>query len=317
MRCIAILNPAADHGRTGKRHHQVMVALRSAGLTDEVWQTKHPGHAVTLARQAAMQADAVIAVGGDGTIQEVSRGLIESGRPVSLGVIPLGTGNDFVKMLGMPRRLDKAAQALSTAVPQAVDIGLVRWCESGQQHQQLFVNAVGAGFDAQAAIEAKMFKGLPGMTGYLAAVLRTLRRWQSPQGRVVGRLSPSGAMELLYEGPLFLVTVSNGISSGGMFRLTPHASITDGLLDVCLVQDASTSRMLQLIPRAIQGTHETAQEVNMYRVTAITITTDTGLPVHADGEILAHQARSIEINVVSGGLSVLKPVSYEDKPITG
>jgi YegS/Rv2252/BmrU family lipid kinase len=307
MRCIAILNPAADHGRTGKRYPQVVTALRLAGLTDEVWQTTHPGHAVTLARQATTQADAVVAVGGDGTVHEVCRGLIESGRPVSLGVIPLGTGNDFAKMLGMPRRLDEAAQALKTATPQAVDYGRVRWHEDGQPHEQPFVNAVGIGFDAQAAIEASAFKGLPGFSGYLAAVLRTLRRWQSPQVRIVGRSASDQARALLYEGPLLLVTVGNGISSGGMFRLTPQASITDGLLDVCLVRDLSRSRILQLMPHVIQGTHETAQEVHMHQITHLTISTNTGLPVHADGEILAQQAPTIEIEVVSGGLSVLKP----------
>ncbi|HMB93607.1 MAG TPA: diacylglycerol kinase family protein [Rhodothermales bacterium] len=307
MRYIAILNPAADHGRTGKRCPQVRAALRSVGLTDEIWQTTHPGHAVVLARQAATQADVVVAVGGDGTVHEVSRGLIESGCPVSLGVLPLGTGNDFVKMLGMPRRLDEAVQALKIARPQAVDYGRVRWYEGGQLHEQPFVNAVGAGFDAQAAIEASAFKGLPGITGYLVAVLRTLRRWQSPQVRIVGRSASDQEMTLLYEGPLLLVTVGNGISSGGMFRLTPQASITDGLLDVCLVQDVSKSRILQMMPHVIQGTHETAQEVHMNQINGLIISSATGLPVHADGEILAQQAPTIEIEVVSGGLSVLKP----------
>ena len=305
MRCIAILNPAADHGRTGKRRPQVVAALKSAGLTDNVWETTHPGHAIALARQAAMQADMVMAVGGDGTVHEVSRGLIESGRPVSLGVLPLGTGNDFVKMLGIPRRLDEAVQALKTAVPQAVDYGHVRWQEYGQQHEQPFVNAVGIGFDAQAAIEAKAFKGLPGMSGYLAAVLRTLRRWQSPEVRVVDQ--STAEPYLLYAGPLLLVTVGNGISSGGMFRLTPQASITDGVLDVCLVQDVSRSRIVQMMPRVIQGTHEMAQEVHMHQVTSLIINTSASLPLHADGEILAQQAHTIEIEVVSGGLSVWKP----------
>lgn len=308
MRCIAILNPASDHGRTGKRRAQVTAALRSAGLADEIWLTEHPGHAVVLARQAATQADAVIAVGGDGTIQEVSRGLIESGRPVPMGVMPLGTGNDFVKMLGIPRPLDAAALALKTAVPQAVDYGLVRWREAGAWHEQPFINAVGAGFDAQAAIEANAFKGLPGITGYLAAVMRTLWRWESPQVQIAGRSLPDEPLERFYDGPLLLVTIGNGISSGGMFRLTPQASITDGLLDVCLVQAVSKSRILQVIPRVIQGAHASAQEVHVHRVTTITISADAGLPVHADGEILARHAQNIEINVVSGGLSVLKPV---------
>lgn len=137
---------------------------------------------------------------------------------------------------------------------------------------------------------------------------RTLWRWESPQVQIAGRSLPDEPLERFYDGPLLLVTIGNGISSGGMFRLTPQASITDGLLDVCLVQAVSKSRILQVIPRVIQGAHASAQEVHVHRVTTITISADAGLPVHADGEILARHAQNIEINVVSGGLSVLKPV---------
>ncbi len=308
MRTIAILNPAADHGRTGKKRSAVQAALHAAGLPSEVWLTQAPGHAVTLARQAAARADAVLAVGGDGTIQEVCRGLIESARAVPLGVIPLGTGNDFVKVLGMPLHPQAAARMLARATPRDVDYGVVRWQEAGMGRQQVFVNAVGVGFDARAAIEAERLKFLPGFTGYLAAVFRTLRRWDSPQARIVGAREPGEAASLLYEGRLLLLTAGNGVSLGGMFRLTPHASITDGLLDVCLVEDARALRIVQVLPRAVRGRHEMAREVHTYRVHTLEITTETGLPIHADGEILAQNAQSIAIDVVPGGLSVLMPM---------
>ncbi len=308
MRVIAILNPAAGHGQAGKKRAAVEAALRAAGLTGELWLTQAPGHAVTLARQAAAEADAVLAVGGDGTVQEVCRGLIESARTAHLGVIPLGTGNDFVKMLGMPRQPRAAARILATATPTAVDYGLVRWDEHGTLRQQVFVNAVGVGFDARAAIEAEALKFLPGFSGYLAAVFRTLRRWNSPQVRVLGAGSPTGAATRCYEGRLLLLTAGNGVSIGGMFRLTPHACITDGLLDVCLVEHAGALRILQVLPRAIRGRHEMAREVHTCRVHALEITTEVGLPIHADGEILAHNAQNIAIEVVPGGLSVLMPM---------
>ncbi len=307
MRVIAILNPAADSGRTGRRRGVVEAALRAAGLEGELWLTEGPGHAVALAQQAARQAEAVLAVGGDGTIQEVCRGLLADGGGAHLGVLPMGTGNDFVKMLGLPRRPEAAARALATAIPRALDYGFIRWIEDDRQHAQVFINAAGAGFDARAAVVAYTYKHWPGITGYLAAVLHTLRQWVSPQARIVVSTTPSEQPRAFYEGPLLLVTAGNGISSGGMFRLTPHASLSDGLLDVCLVEHMSIPRILQVLPRAIRGTHEMAQEVHTARVTTVEITADAGLPVHADGEILAQSARFVHITVIAGGLSVLVP----------
>lgn len=307
MRTIAILNPFADYGRAGKKRAVVETALREAGMEVEVWLTEASGHAVALARQAAAEAEVVLAVGGDGTIHEVCRGLIESSHTAHLGVMPLGTGNDFAKMLGMARRPEAAARQLAAATPQAVDYGIVRWVEDGRAGERAFINNVGIGFDAQAAIEAFSFKFLPGMTGYLVAVLRTLRRWSGPRVRVTGVEASGSAASVLYEGRLLLVTVGNGVCSGGMFYLTPHASITDGLLDFCLVEHASHWRIMQVIPRALKGRHETEPEVHTGRIRTLHVTTDAGLPIHTDGEIAARNAQTIEIEVVPGGLSVLMP----------
>lgn len=311
MRAIAILNPAAGHGRAGRRSAAIAGQLRASGLVEQVQTTEAPGHATMLARKAAAHTETVIAVGGDGTIQEVARGLIESGRPTHLGLIPLGTGNDFVNAIGMPPTLEAALDALRTAVPTPVDYGRVRWTEAGQPNERVFVNAVGVGFDARVNIEAVALKGLPGRTGYLAAVLRTLRRWDGPPTRVVGHAAaeaePEATARLLYDGPLLMVSVGNGDRVGGLFRLTPRASLTDGLLDVCLVEHASPWRILQVLPRAVRGRHEMAREVHTFRVRSLTITPTTCLPVHADGEILAENAQSVEISVVPHGLSVLTP----------
>ena len=311
MRAIAILNPRADSGRAGRKRAAVEAALRAAGLGGEVWLTEAPGHGVALARQAAAEAEAVLAVGGDGTIHEVSRGLIASGRPVHLGVMPLGTGNDFVKMLGMARKPEAAARQLAAAAPTPIDYGLVRWVEDGEMRERVFVNAVGMGFDAQAAIVANQYKSLPGITGYVVSVLHTLRRWQSPQARITGVVTPAGMASVLYEGALLLVTAGNGVCSGGSFYLTPHASITDGFLDVCMVAEASSRRILRILPRALKGRHEGEPEVHTARIHTLRVTADAGLPIHADGEIVTQDARVIEIAVTPGGLSVLMPAESE------
>lgn len=305
MQYVAILNPAAGHGRVRRRREAIAAALASTGWPGTLRLTEAPGHAVELARQAAIEAEVVIAVGGDGTVHEVCRGLLASDHRAHLGVVPLGTGNDFVKMLGMPRRLVAAAQSLATAAPQAVDYGIVQWTEHGQQRQQPFVNAVGIGFDAQVAVRTAASKMLPGLASYLIAVLQTLRCWDGPHVRIES-CTPDGA-RLCFDHRMLLVTAGNGVCSGGMFYLTPHASIMDGLLDVCIVENMPPTRLLQILPRALNGTHEVAREVHTCRVRSLRVTANVGLPVHADGEIVALNAQNVAIEVVPEGLSVLMP----------
>lgn len=305
MHHVIILNPFARNGRAGKQRALLAAALQRVGLSFEIWQTEGPGHGVELAQRAAEAGAAVVAAGGDGTIQEVSRGVIENGSAVPLGVIPMGTGNDFVKMLGMPKSVDATAQALAKAVPRAVDYGLAHWWEEGERRSRPFMNAMGAGFDAAVARRAASLKYLPGITGYLAAVVRTLRQWEGPT--VLVRTGSVSSEEILYEGPLLLVTVANGVSSGGTFYLTPDASIIDGHLDVCVVEQTSPRRILQVLPKAMKGRHVAEREVHTARVIRLQIEAETGLPVHADGELLAARAQRIEVDVVPGGLTILMP----------
>lgn len=301
MHVTAILNPTAGGGSAGRRRGAVAAALAAAGLDAQVRCTTHPGHAVELAAEAAAASEAVIAVGGDGTVQEVSRGLLASGHDTPLAVLPLGTGNDFAKMLRLPRGgLRAAARALATALPTRVDVGRVVW-EEGGRRERLFINAVGLGFDARVADVAADFKHLPGLAAYLAAVFHTLRRWQAP-GVV---LHADGAV--LYEGRLFLVTAGNGVSSGGGFYLTPEASLTDGLLDVCLIEDVRRSRVFQLIPRALVGRHGTAPEVHTRRAAHLHLTADAPLFIHTDGEVLTKSATTVDIWLEAGRLPVLMP----------
>lgn len=302
-----ILNPAAGKYRAGKEFRHLQILLKATGIDHQLVQTEKPGHAIELAFRAADSSSAVIAVGGDGTVQEVATGLIGSGRPVSLGVIPLGSGNDFVKMLGMPTRVGPAVAAILTARERRVDYGLLRWIATGPTRQRVFVNQIGMGFDAAVAARVLSQRLLPGMAGYLMAVFQMLASWRSPHVHI--RADRSGdTSETLFEGQAFLACAGNGSSSGGGFLLTPEASITDGLLDVCLVRDVSAFRALQLLPGVMKGKHITAPEVNMDRTAHLFIDTEEPVPVHADGEIVAENARRLDIEIKAGQLSVLSAI---------
>ena len=313
MRYVVILNPNAGFGRAARQQAAVEAAFEQAGVSFALRCTEAPGHARRLAYEAAHEAEAVVAAGGDGTVHEVAGGLLEAGTGAALGILPLGTGNDAAEALGLPRRLPEALAVLKAATPHAVDYGRVRWEEDDAAQTRTFFNNVGAGFDALVGIEAQPYKRF-GALGYVAAVLGSLRHWHGPTARITGRTGagasavPAATPDvLLYDGPLLLVTAGNGIRSGGRFYLTPHASMMDGMLDVCIVHDTPPGRIVQVLPRALNGTHARAPEVRMARVLTLDVEAPEGLPVHADGEILARHARRVRLDVVPGGLPVLLP----------
>ena len=284
---------------------QLEKALGSASLSYRLFTTGHTGHAQELARQYAREAGAVVAAGGDGTIQEVARGLLQSGTSTPLGILPVGTGNDFIKALGMSPALQTAAQVLAQANLAWIDCGQVCWKEHGALREQIFVNALGLGFNARVARAVTGFKRLRGVAAYLAAALRTLYRWTSPTARVDAVIE--GQRRRLYSGPLFLVTAGNGVCSGGGFYLTPEASVRDGRLDVCLIEGLPARRVLQLIPRVLLGRHAGAPEVHMHRIQELIITADAPISMHADGEVVAESTQRVEVKVKPARLPVLVP----------
>ncbi len=298
LRYAFIVNPAARMGRAGRRVEALQAAIGAAGLDATLHQTERPRHAVALARQLAAEADVVVAVGGDGTVHEVAEGLVAAGGTTPLGVVPVGTGNDFVKMLSLPRGLAAVAGIAHARVVHA-DYGVVRWHEGGAGREGFFCNGLGVGFDAQVAAAAPRYKALPGVAGYLLAVLETLGRWQGPVAQI--RVDDGTARAL----PLLLAAIGNGTTAGGGFRLTPEADIADGTLDLCLIRDVPRRRILTLLPTALRGTHVAAPEVSMARFTRLQLTTATPVAIHADGEVLTRATRHVEVHVVPGGLSVL------------
>ncbi len=286
-------------GAVGRRAGAFEKALAAAGLAGSpVCWTEGPRHAADLSRRLAAEVDAVVAVGGDGTVHEVAEGLVAAGGGAALGVVAVGTGNDFVKMLGLPAGLGALA-ALEAARVQRVDYGLVRWMEGGAWHEGFFCNGLGMGFDARVAALAPRYKRLPGAAAYVCAALDTLVRWQSPAARLVA----DGAV--LLDAPFLLAAVGNGTTAGGGFILTPQAAIADGRLDLCAIRAASRLRILQLLPAALRARHVEAPEVSLHLFTTLALETDAPIALHADGEVIAQETQRVEVAVRAAGLPVL------------
>jgi len=286
---------------------------QALGMDYSVSETLGPGDGERLAVGFQERADLVVAVGGDGTVQEVASGL--AGSETAFGVVPVGTGNDFAGAIGMPSKLDEALRILMETPAQPVDLGRVSWQgPDGQKGRRLFTNCLGAGIDAQAAHEAAKFKWFQGRSAYLAGILRTLWMWRTPHAEMevsIGErwVEEGGAAGTLFStGPVLLCEIGNGPTLGGGFRVTPDAVPNDGLLDLCVVRHIPPLRVLSLLPKAIRGTHQGEPEVSTAQTSVVTIRATTGsLPVQADGETVTDAAVWIGIEVWPGALQVVAP----------
>lgn len=300
---LVILNPAAGRGSAGARRGEIEAALRGADLPFTLQTTHARGGATELAWHGIEQgARTIVAVGGDGTINEVVngiRGAEEAGRTrATLGIIPLGTGSDFVKALvGMqPNDIVGAVALLASGASLATDLGKVTIPD---REKRYFINALGMGLDAQIAAEALKIKRLKGFAVYVLAIAR---------GIISYKAHP---MTIEYDGKrvqrrMLFATVANGRCQAGGFYLTPDGIIDDGLLDLCLVDNMRVDEIARHISKVTKGTHGALRQVTLARSRRVRISCAAPIPVQADGEILATDARELHVEIVRGGIDVCR-----------
>jgi len=288
-----IANPIAGRGKGGKVLPQVREALSRAGLEFSEALTTKPLEAIDLARQAAEEGyKLVVAMGGDGTSHEVANGLLSStNSEVALGLIPIGTGNDFAGMFNTPTDLTQVARRLCEGKTSLIDVGRV--------NDRYFVNVVGVGFDALASIESlKIQSLLSGLPLYLLAVLITLRQYEVPH--ITADLDGEKVSMTMT-----MLCVANGKREGGGFLIAPDAENDDGLFDICLARGLGRLGILRLLPEVIKGTHVDKEPVTMARAKRVIVDSPDPLPVHADGEIIYTDAHHLEIEIIPRRLRVI------------
>ena len=283
-----ILNPAAGRGAVKKVQPRLLKDFGSQLGEAQFHPTGSPGHATQIAASLKEKNATVIAVGGDGTIYETANGLV--GGNCTLGIIPIGSGNDFIKMLNLPLNFQEAIRVIQRGKTMRIDVG--------QVGESYFVNGLGMGFDAEVVIETQKVKKLRGFLIYLYSVFKALLRYRNRQ------------ITLIVEGKsetreIFMVSVGNGKYLGGGFCLTPGAELNDGILDVCVFRGLSRGEVLAHLPKALKGRHVELPQVECLRVTKLIVESSEGLPVHADGELLSPNLRRVEVGVLPGALTVI------------
>jgi YegS/Rv2252/BmrU family lipid kinase len=219
-------------------------------------------------------------------------------QPVgALGLVPIGTGNDYAWRLGLPLNAPgEAARLVLTGIRRVVDLGEVT-DETGRR--EIFHNHLGAGFEAAAAIESLKIRRFRGLALYLAALTKVIPRYADP---VTVTVRYNGVQ---HTDPMLLVSVANGGRTGGGFKIAPGAQLDDGQLDVIIGRSPNIPTTLWLLPQFIRGTHVKSRFVTMDQAPAVTIEAAAGMPVHLDGEIFREDARRLEVVVLPRRLEVI------------
>ncbi len=288
-KAYVILNPAADRGQAGQRERELRETLAARGVVATVDRTLKPGHGAELAKEAVRDGiPLVVAAGGDGTIHEVAQGVV--GSDAALGVLPMGSGNDYIRILGIPHDLPGAVSVLARGRTRQVDVGL-----SGDRY---YLNSLGMGIDGQIARDYKANRWLKGELGYYLAALLEVARFRAFRVEVAADGWSHNGLQLA-------VSVMNGPYAGGGFVLAPGAAVDDGHLDVALTGDYPRAVRLWMLPKTRDGSYLQLARMRRERARRLTINTDRAVPVHMDGELLPHLVRELSIQVIPGGLTVL------------
>jgi len=287
-----IVNPAAGANSTRRKWPQLHRLLTHIGFSFDHDYTEGTGHATELATAAASDGYRyLVAVGGDGTVNEVANGILNSGEAgsVSLGIISTGTGSDFVRSVGIPRNYVSACSCLTSPQRYLIDVGIVEYQSNGQTSKRFFVNAAGIGFDA-AAVEAteQLPKYFGGTIPYLAGLLRTLVGYRNKSVEL-------GIGDRAEKARVLSVVVSNGNYLGGGMRIAPEASLNDSLLDVCVIGDVGKFDLLKSLPMVYKGTHGDHPRVRMEKAEKVTVESTEKVLVHADGEVLGEGPASFSL----------------------
>ncbi|MGE5073884.1 MAG: diacylglycerol/lipid kinase family protein [Anaerolineae bacterium] len=297
-----ILNPMADMRNAWKVANDLRPMISEYGNAD--WSgTVYPTHATELAKQAGEQGyERVIAMGGDGTAHEVVNGIMQlppDRRPV-LGVVPVGSGNDFAHALGIPLQPDRALACALNGQPSAIDLGVMT-DEHGRK--EYFDNTLGIGFDAVVTIRSHHLPILRGFLMYLTAVIQTIILNHDPSLMVMDTDGKQWQQSNL------LLTMCNGPREGGGFLIAPQAKIDDGVLHYAMIKKVSRLMMFRLVPEVMKGTHGNFQQVTLGSCTRMSVRADRPMYIHADGEIytgFGSNLRNVSFEVLPGALKVVR-----------
>ncbi|MCR5808261.1 MAG: diacylglycerol kinase family lipid kinase [Clostridiales bacterium] len=292
MRPYFIVNPIAGGGEGAAKFEKVKQFLDSRHIEYGCSVTEKAGESTELADKAYENGERfIVAVGGDGTINEVASSLYTK-NDVTMGICPFGTGNDFARVLGLSTDPDIAAETIVSGVPRPIDMGLA--------NGRPFTNVGGLGFDVDVLINTEKYKGrFKGMLPYLLGILKSM----SHLNRFPVKVTADGNT---IEEKALLLAVGNGSHFGGGMAALPKASATDGLFDVCVVKGVGFFTFIKLLPLFIKGKHLGKKPVTYFKAREVRIECEKKL-LQLDGELVEYAP--VTFSLLPGALKIMLPAA--------
>lgn len=300
MTAKVILNPYSNRWNSQKRWPDAEAALKAAGLNFELVISQSKGQMVELAEQAAREkCSPIIVAGGDGSLGDVVNGLAHAAASERemlgpFGIMPLGSANDVVYVLGLPTDLNEAAQVIARGKTRAMDLGIL--------NGRYFINNSAAGLEPYVTIKHEKIHVIKGMARYLVGAVQAIM--DKPEWH--GTIKWDGGE---YNGPLSLVSIGNGRRTGGFF-MTPHADPFDGKLTLAFGHRATRLGMFQALPRAFnedKGSYVEMEGMHEVQATRISIHLNKPSPAHTDGELLPEWIKDFEYEIQPKRINVIVP----------
>jgi diacylglycerol kinase (ATP) len=297
-----ILNPYSNRWNAQKRWESVQAELQAAGVVFDLAISAQRTHPIELAEQAVKDGyTTIIAAGGDGTVGDVVNGIVRAAGstdaplPATLGILPLGTGNDLCATLGIPLDISQAVGIIAAGNARPLDLCRV--------NQRYFLNNSAIGLEPYVTTIQDKIGWIKGIGRYLVATLQAIGDNPQWQARVEWD-------DGMYEGKISLVTVGNGKRSGGIFYMIPHAEPDDGKLTFVYAHRASRLDLLAMLPKTLkpaEGSYVYEKEVYELETTRLKVTLATPSPAHTDGELFTLDGREFEYEIYPARVNMLLP----------
>jgi len=293
-----ILNPTSRAGHAARAAHDITRALAERGIDPLLHLTERAGHAFELARNIADSgAEMIVAAGGDGTVHDTANGILRAQRSTALAVMPLGTGNDFAKVVPGAENIAAALETIARPAIRRFDVGLARWNGA----EEFFVNGMGTGIDVEVVRQLGRVPSLPGPVKYLLALLRALAVYEAIT--LTARFNDAAI-----DRSVMMMAVGNGRCQGGGFYLTPNAAPDDGRLELCIVDAIPLWRVPLLLPLVLRGTHARHGAVSMRSFERVRFEARTGASLYfqLDGELREpRDTHAVDVEIRPAALSVV------------
>ncbi|HSW58011.1 MAG TPA: diacylglycerol kinase family protein [Dehalococcoidales bacterium] len=283
QRIKVIVNPAAGANSTQQKWPGIQRLLKSLGLIYEFQFTEGRGHGIELSRKAAEDGyQNLVAVGGDGTVHEVTNGIMQTSNAQNthLGIICTGTGSDLARTLGITHDVATACSRLAENRRQIIDLGLVTYTLNGKVEQRYFVNGAGIGFDATVVAATNRIPKFLGDFSYLLGLLLTFLTYRNKP--VTYQIGEKGEVT----SRMLSLVVANGEYFGGGMHIAPQAKTDDQQFDIVALGNFGKIELIRNLSKVYKGTHLSHPKVHMEKNTSIRVQSKHRMMVQADGELL-------------------------------